>query len=79
MTSRRTSAPTFNSDIAIAKPIHQSLQGSTLNAFAALDVFDLDDSAFALAYGVNCVDAESAIANQPRYGLLTHCRFPTEP
>jgi hypothetical protein len=58
--------------IAIAEPIHQSLQGRSLDALSCIDAFDLCDLAFALTRSVNCVDAESAIADAPRYDLLSH-------
>src|SRR5262245_56401081 len=59
-------------DIAISEPIHQSFQRRSLDALSCVNAFDLCDPTFVLASSVNCVNAESAIADEPRYELLSH-------
>ena len=49
--------------------VHRSLQVSSrsVKSLACIDVFDLDDTAFPLAYCVDRMHAKAAITNEPRH------------
>jgi hypothetical protein len=43
-----------------------------MEALAAIDFFNLNDTAFSAAHGIDGVYAKPAIANEPRHYLLGH-------
>ena len=43
-----------------------------MEALASIDLFNLDDTAFAPAHGIDGMHAKPAIANEPRNYLLSH-------
>jgi hypothetical protein len=49
--------------------VHQLLHslGGAVEAVACIDVFDLDDTAFAPAYCVDRMHTKAAITNEPRH------------
>ena len=50
-----------------------------MEALASIDLFNLDDTAFAPAHGIDGMHAKPAIANEPRNYLLGHsCPPPPE-
>jgi hypothetical protein len=54
--------------------VHKSLHfaSRSIEAFATIDFFNLDDTAFAWAYRIDGMHAKPAIGNEPRYYLLSH-------
>jgi hypothetical protein len=47
-----------------------------MDALASIDVFDLDDTAFPLAYCVDRMHAKAPITNEPRHHTLSHLGAP---
>jgi len=49
--------------------VHKSLHfaSRSMEAFATIDFFNLDDTAFAPAHRIDGMHAESAVANEPRH------------
>jgi hypothetical protein len=54
--------------------VHKSLQfaSRSIEAFATIDFFNLDDTAFVPAYRIDGMHAKPAIGNEPRHYLLSH-------
>jgi hypothetical protein len=52
-----------------AERVNQLLQpsGGAMDEFASFDFFDLDDTAFPLAYSVDRMHANAATTNEPRH------------
>jgi hypothetical protein len=47
-----------------------------MNTLAGFEVFDLNNSATPMAYSVDGVDAEPAVADEPRLHFLSHWTLP---
>jgi hypothetical protein len=48
------------------------LSGTSVDTFARIDFFDLNEATVAPAYSVDSMHAEPAITNEPRYDDLSH-------
>ena len=48
------------------------LSGTSMDTFARIDFFDLNEATVAPAYCVDSMHAEPAITNEPRYDNLIH-------
>jgi hypothetical protein len=57
-----------------AQRLHKSLHfaSRSIDALASIHFFNLDDTAFAPAYGIDRMHAKPTIANEPRNYLLSH-------